>query len=37
MVRMFLHYLRRGYGPRISLRLARSRINESTRGAAWPI
>lgn len=29
MIRLFSHYLRRGYGPRIALRLARARIREA--------
>lgn len=29
MFRLFAHYLRRGYGPRISFRLARNRIRET--------
>lgn len=29
MLRLFAHYLRRGYGPRISFKLARARIRES--------
>ncbi len=29
MIRMFAHYIRRGYGPRISFRLARSRMMEA--------
>lgn len=29
MLRLFAHYLRRGYGPRIAFRLARSRVREA--------
>lgn len=29
MLRLFTHYIRRGYGPRISFRLARRRRMES--------
>lgn len=29
MLRLFAHYLRRGYGPRISFKLARGRVRES--------
>lgn len=29
MLRLFLHYLQRGYGPRISFRLARGRQREA--------
>jgi hypothetical protein len=28
-IRMFSHYLRRGYGPRIAMRLARARMREA--------
>lgn len=28
MIRFFMHYLRRGYGPRISIRLARCRMRD---------
>lgn len=29
MIRLLTHYLRRGYGPRIALRLARARMRET--------
>lgn len=29
MLRLFAHYLRRGYGPRIAFRLARGRMREA--------
>ncbi len=29
MLRLFAHYIRRGYGPRIAYRLARGRMRES--------
>lgn len=28
MLRLFAHYIRRGYGPRIAFRLARCRVRE---------
>lgn len=28
MMRLFAHYIRRGYGPRIAFRLSRCRKNE---------
>lgn len=31
MIRLFAHFLRRGHGPRIALRLASGRIRESRR------
>lgn len=30
MIRIFMHYLRRGYGTRLSFRLARNRMRESS-------
>lgn len=29
MIRFFMHYIRRGYSPRLSFRLARNRMRES--------
>lgn len=29
MLRLFAHYIRRGYGPRISYRLAMARVREA--------
>jgi hypothetical protein len=29
MLRLFAHYIRRGYGPRIAFRLARCRVREA--------
>lgn len=28
MIRLFIHYIRRGYGPRIAFKLARNRVGE---------
>ncbi len=30
MLRLFAHYIRRGYGPRIAFRLARCRVREAS-------
>lgn len=29
MIRLFAHYIRRGYGPRIAYRLAQARMREA--------
>ena len=29
MVRLFMHFIRRGYGPHIAFRLARNRYNDT--------